>query len=216
MNTAKIVSLMMVPFFITQSSLTTAQDLCIIGVTSVSQGLAMSIPAAKMRQTRGFCIMETGYAVEKITDGLLELMGEKPFEKITVSDIVRRAEVGRASFYRHFDSKEAVVHHHLSRLLKEWGREFEAIGKPEELGPSLLRHFYGHRNFYLLLHHCGMSHYLLEAIRGAMELDSKSEQEAYPLSWFAGGLYGLVDEWMRRGMVTSPDELEAMSRENSE
>lgn len=86
----------------------------------------MSIPAAKMRQTRGFCIMETGYAVEKITDGLLE------------------------------------------------------------------------------------------AIRGAMELDSKLEQEAYPLSWFAGGLYGLVDEWMRRGMVTSPDELEAMSRENSE
>ena len=76
--------------------------------------------------------METGYAVEKITDGLLELMGEKPFEKITVSDIVRRAEVGRASFYRHFDSKEAVVHHHLSRLLKEWGREFEDIGKPEE------------------------------------------------------------------------------------
>ena len=27
-----------------------------------------------------------------------------------------------------------------------------------------------------------MSHYLLEAIRGAMELDSKLEQEAYPLS----------------------------------
>ena len=195
MNTAKIVSLMMVPFFITQPSLTTAQDLCIIDVTSVSQGLMMSIPNAEMRQKRGFCIMEMGYAVEKIT----------------VSDIVRRAEVGRASFYRHFDSKEAVVHHHLSRLLKEWGREFEAIGKPEELGPSLLRHFYGHRNFYLLLHHCGMSHYLLEAIRGAMELDSKSEQEAYPLSWFAGGLYGLVDEWMRRGMIVSPDEMAAIS-----
>ena len=40
-------------------------------------------------------------------------MGEKPIEEITVSDIVRRAEVGRASFYRHFDSKEAVVRHHL-------------------------------------------------------------------------------------------------------
>ena len=56
-----------------------------------------------------------------------------------------------------------------------------------------------------------MSHYLLEAIRGAMELDSKSEQEAYPLSWFAGGLYGLVDEWMRRGMIVSPDEMAAIS-----
>ncbi len=157
--------------------------------------------------------METGYAVEKITDGLLELMNEMPFEKITVSDIVREAGVGRASFYRHFDSKEAVVRHHMARLLKEWGREFEAIGKPEELGPSLLRHFYGHRNFYLLLHRCGMSHYLLGAIRETMELDNKSDQEVYPLSWFAGGLYGLVDEWMRRGMTTSPEEMAAMSHE---
>lgn len=159
--------------------------------------------------------MEIGYAVEKITDGLLGLMREKPFEEITVSDIVRRAKVGRASFYRHFDSKEAVVRHHLARLLKEWGREFEAEGKAEELGPSLLRHFYGHRNFYLLLHRCGLGHYLLEAIRGAMELDSKSEQEVYPLSWFAGGLYGLVDEWMRRGMTASPEEMGTISHGKS-
>lgn len=154
--------------------------------------------------------MESGYAVEKITDGLLDLLKGKPFEEITVSDIVRRAGVGRASFYRHFDGKEAVIRHHLARLLKEWGREFEAAGKPEELGPSLLRHFYGHRGFYLLLHRCGLSHYLLEAIRGTMELERKPDQEAYPLSWFAGGLYGLVDEWMRRGMATPPDEMEAM------
>ena len=151
--------------------------------------------------------METGYVVERITDGLLDLMKEKAFEEITVSDIVRRAEVGRASFYRHFDTKEAVVRHLLARLLKEWGREFEAIGKPEELGSSLLRHFYGHRNFYLLLQRSGMSHYLLEAIRSTMELDNKSDEEVYPLSCFAGGLYGLVDEWMRRGMIIPPEKL---------
>lgn len=151
--------------------------------------------------------METGYAVEKITDGLLELMKRMPFEEITVSDIVRTAGVGRASFYRHFDSKEAVVRHHLARLFKEWRREFEAEGKPEELGVSLLRHFYGHRNFYLLLHRCGMSHYLLEAIRETVELDNKSDQEAYPLSWFVGGLYGLVNEWTRRGMTVPPEKL---------
>lgn len=160
--------------------------------------------------------METGYAVERITDALLELMGEVPFEEITVSDIVRRAEVGRASFYRHFDSKEAVVRRHLTRLLKEWGRAFEAAGKLEELGPSLLRHFYGHRDFYLLLHHCGMGHYLLEAIRETMALEGKPEGEVYPLSWFAGGLYGVVDEWMRRGMVTPPDEMEKLSQGQGE
>lgn len=153
--------------------------------------------------------MEIGYAVEKITDSLLDLMNKMPFDKINVSDIVRRAGVGRASFYRHFDSKEEVVRHHLARLFREWRREYEAGDKSEEFGISLLRHFYGHRNFYLLLHRCGMSHYLLEAIRETVELDSKSDQEAYPLSWFAGGLYGLVDEWTRRGMTVPPEKLGA-------
>jgi len=105
-----------------------------------------------------------------------------PFEKINISGIVRRAGVDRASFYRHFDSKEAVVRHYLARLFKEWRREYEAGGKSDEFGISLLRYFYGHRNFYLLLHHCGMRHDLLEAIRGTVELDNKSDQEAHPLS----------------------------------
>lgn len=80
--------------------------------------------------------MEDKYVPHKITQGLLERMRENDFHSITVTMIVHRSEVGRASFYRNFDSKEDVIHQHMTRLLKEWSQEYETLGKLEELLPS--------------------------------------------------------------------------------
>jgi AcrR family transcriptional regulator len=37
------------------------------------------------------------------------LMDEKPYEKITVSDIVEKASIARQTFYRNFNNKNEVV-----------------------------------------------------------------------------------------------------------
>ena len=39
---------------------------------------------------------------------LMHLMGEHPYEKITVSEIVRRAGVSRTAFYRNYTDKEDI------------------------------------------------------------------------------------------------------------
>lgn len=44
-----------------------------------------------------------------ITNALLKLMEEKPFEKITVQDILEEALVNRSTFYQHFTDKYAVL-----------------------------------------------------------------------------------------------------------
>lgn len=44
-----------------------------------------------------------------ITEALFSLMKQTPFEEISVSDITKKAGVGRATFYRHFKTKEDVV-----------------------------------------------------------------------------------------------------------
>lgn len=151
--------------------------------------------------------MNKSHVSQQITYGLLELMEKVPFVQITVSQIARQAQVGRASFYRHFSSKEEVIRQHLADLFREWGQEFESLGKFEELTPSLLRHFYKHRRSYLLLHRSGLSHSVLDAILGCMDFDGKSDAEIYFLNWYAGGLYGVIEEWLRRGMQETAEEM---------
>ncbi|HLS39815.1 MAG TPA: helix-turn-helix domain-containing protein [Ornithinicoccus sp.] len=47
---------------------------------------------------------------------LLELIREKGFDRVTVQDIVERADVGRSTFYAHFRDKEDLLVHGLEEL----------------------------------------------------------------------------------------------------
>lgn len=44
-----------------------------------------------------------------ITDALVELLDEKPLDKITVTDIVKKADINRGTFYAHYASVSDVV-----------------------------------------------------------------------------------------------------------
>ena len=44
-----------------------------------------------------------------IRTALLMLMGENAYDKITITDIIRRSGVSRAGFYRNYNSKDDVV-----------------------------------------------------------------------------------------------------------
>ena len=49
------------------------------------------------------------YTRHFIVQALFKLMQEYSYEKINVTDIVQKAGVGRATFYRYFKSKEDVI-----------------------------------------------------------------------------------------------------------
>ena len=52
---------------------------------------------------------QQGTAKERICDALLDLMEERPFEEIPVTEITRQAGVSRTIFYRYFDSVYDVL-----------------------------------------------------------------------------------------------------------
>lgn len=44
-----------------------------------------------------------------IKEALLDLMVEKPFDKITITDIVKRADINRGTFYAHYNNTSEVL-----------------------------------------------------------------------------------------------------------
>jgi len=148
------------------------------------------------------------FVKECITTALLQMMENTPFEDIAITDLVKKAGVGRVSFYRNFESKKDVLAKHLVILLEEWGKEFEALGDPNKFSDSLVRHYYKHKNVYLMLYKQGLSDMIYETIRGAMKLhEAQHNLERYAKSMIAGMIWGWADEWMRQGMPESPDEI---------
>ncbi len=59
-----------------------------------------------------------------ICDALLELMNEKPLKKITITDIVKRADVNRGTFYLHYGSISDVINELQETLLSQMDQYF--------------------------------------------------------------------------------------------
>ncbi|WP_338659760.1 TetR/AcrR family transcriptional regulator (plasmid) [Paraclostridium sordellii] len=68
-------------------------------------------------------------SAELIYLGLKKCLKEKPFEKITITDIQNASTVGRATFYRKFDSIEDVLYWKCSQKFSE---VFESYEKQED------------------------------------------------------------------------------------
>ncbi|MGE3241059.1 MAG: TetR/AcrR family transcriptional regulator, partial [Pirellulales bacterium] len=53
---------------------------------------------------------------QALLDALLELIVEQGYERTTVEDILRRADVGRTAFYTHFENKQDLLLNRFSAI----------------------------------------------------------------------------------------------------
>ena len=51
-----------------------------------------------------------------LQDALIELVAEKGYESVTIREILDKANVGRSTFYAHFQDKDQLLHSILDRL----------------------------------------------------------------------------------------------------
>lgn len=154
------------------------------------------------------------YVKKQITKALIKLMQTNSFEEIKITDIVKEAMVGRASFYRNFTNKEDVLKQYLIQLIQEWGSEFEQSKDPN-LVESLFSHYKKYSEFYNLLYYSNLFHLVLDNIKSVC--GPKPEQDslqAYTSAWFAYGLFGWINEWVARGMNESPTEMSQLGKLN--
>ena len=148
------------------------------------------------------------YVIEHINEALLGLLKEKSLNEISISEICETAGVGRMSFYRNYESKEDVIKKQLLQLIQEWEKDYEGKNDSTYFSDTVLRHYYKHKDFYLLLDNQGLSNMILEALRVSVKLEEANNNlERYAKSMIAGMIWGWVDEWMRQGMPETPEEI---------
>ena len=153
--------------------------------------------------------------MESLTQALLLLMEQKPLAQINISELCEKAGVSRVSFYRNFDSMEQILLQHFIRCTDDWWADFkkkDSAAMSESFWSELLEQYRKNKRLVQLLYENGVSHIIKEHIFACCAPDSAPDEiEGYARAMLAGTLYGLIDEWIRRGMKELPPDFSIRS-----
>ena len=151
------------------------------------------------------------YVHSQILKTLLEMMRVDNFDSITISRLTAKAEVGRASFYRNYQTKEDVLRQEAERLNNELN-DIRRNDDPNDYRLKLLRTL----DFYMTIYNAGLTQIIQDSIINQKSFsDEMPAPIAYVISAFSYLIYGWIIEWLRRDMKESSAELIAMF-ENSQ
>lgn len=149
----------------------------------------------------------------RIVEALLDLIAEKPYSEITVTEIVHRAGVARQSYYRNFSGKEEVIEEFFEELRRE-GVELLRKEQPVDAQQwvTLILGLQKSRGKGILcLHRAGLSNLCIGIInRFAEEIIGDmpaSSVEKYKIYCYSGMVFNVSLTWLLAGAKESPEEL---------
>ena len=145
---------------------------------------------------------------ECIEGALIQLLEHKEMEKITISEIVKRAGVSRTAFYAHYETKEDV----LRSVLRETIDHIDGLtsGTPDskEFWLTLFSETKSIAGPFALLLKAGMGNQILEEITERILSDVPDDPAArYSEILWVGAIYNVLTNWISRGTVESPQEM---------
>lgn len=149
-----------------------------------------------------------------IVSALIDLMREKKFDSITVSEITTHAGVSRVSYYRNFDSKEDILTGSLRDLMDRFSEEINALPGHTPTRRIMTAFFHVAREnaaIFNLLHQAGMDDQIQESldqfILSCPHFPSLDRRRTYPAYLFSGALFRLLIRWYSEGMTENDSEL---------
>lgn len=146
-----------------------------------------------------------------ITDALFELLKTKELPQITVTELIRKAGVCRASFYRHFNLTEDVIRQYGIAMYEEINRKIPL--ERNEIYEHILAvtsYLYAERERLGMIERRNLYHLLegpivQQCVFQLQRLDVWSN--LYQAEFYAGAVTHLLRVWARNSFVESPDEI---------
>ena len=165
---------------------------------------------------------------ESIFKALIELLGKKDFGKITVGEIIERADVGRATFYAHFETKDDLLKELCAELFCHIFDAIDGHGNhrhifdcdaPDSVFLHLFQHLKRNDNNILGLLSCQSSDLFLQYFKRHLDqliqsqlplfADRKHERlpESFWIDHIASTLIATLKWWIGNGMEQSPETI---------
>ncbi len=170
---------------------------------------------ARVRRTR-----------DALGDALVALMQEKPFDTITVQDVLDRANVSRSTFYTHYSDKDDLLMSDAEEFFEALSTALSQAGdKSDRVFP--VQEFFAHladvQPFFKALVKSGKFQENMELARGHFARGIERRLAELPRSHsippnelpaiaftHAGALLSLLTWWLDRGMRESPAEMDQL------
>lgn len=167
--------------------------------------------------------LRTRYTRQVITDAFLQLLRQKPVERITVKEVCALAQINRSTFYRQykdcFDLMEQLEQRGLE-LLEELLQATQAQGTAATMtsllcalrdNDSLLgimaRQNQDERFLYAMVGRCFR---YMNTRQENMATAANETQQTMRNAFLAAGVGGIIQYWLRSGMQTEPGQVAAV------
>ncbi len=140
-----------------------------------------------------------------IIDALFYLMDKKDFNEITVSEIVKKAGVGRATFYRYYKSREEIVQEYFLMETKKFVESMSGdprnVDEYYEMVFAIFLHLKREKLFFQRLVSAHMESLYLDFLNKMILRnfrENKYSEYEYAAYYMAGSLFNVSLAWIKR------------------
>ena len=156
-----------------------------------------------------------------VGEAFVQLLREKGYSAITVSDIIERADIGRSTFYSLYRDKDDLFVAQLDRVIEVLSHHMPNQGEiPFFPSLGLFRHVGEEYELYkaivwtpgidLFIKHLQTS--LSHRIEEGLQKNAKDLEIPLPIlaNFIAGSFLTLLKWWLENKMIYSPEEMDSM------
>jgi len=155
-------------------------------------------------------------SVAAIERAFVDLLQEREFKDISVSDICKQTGLNRSTFYANYVDIYDLADKLREKLEEDFAAQFSANAQHAYAGTDgalrMFTHICENQLFYKTYFKLGYdeSHQVMIYDASRAESDFHGEHIDYHIEFFRAGLNAIIKRWMNGGCKESPEEMAAI------
>lgn len=149
-----------------------------------------------------------------IGEAMISLLEGTTLEKLTVSEIARKAGISRMTYYHYYATKTAALQDYLGEMISRYLQENKTHHAQERFREYehilfSLQFFDQYAQFFLTMNKAGLHSILIDAVNRFMveHIPQRDPNAKYELFYYAGALLNTFLKWEEEGKRISAEEL---------